>query len=537
MLEKIVIGILTILTKVVSVFSKEAWERLKNKRQNSKNASHDYNRPYKKRHGQLQASCVGIDPSRSLDDIYVAVQFLNKRRTTKHTSLEEAEEAFRESARTDFTSTSDERQDGMRVANDEQYLMVLGVPGVGKSTFLRKVGLEALKGEDGNFEDQCIPVFLELKRFTKDPVDIEAWITEEFKVCGHPYPEQWANSKLKSDELLILFDGLDEVPKPNVSNVINKIKDFARQYSQNRFVVSCRVGDYTGGFANFTVVEMADFDDSQIQAYINNWFASASNRNMETAQRCWQALDTSEHQAIKALAQNPLSLALLCQVYEDSQDFPASQTILYEKILNIFLKKWAAEKNVSRDLPMSPYLAIPTVKELLSEIAAENFKADRLVFSENELIDQIQEFYQRRVDIYSGFDASEILDSILVDPGLFVERASGIYSFSHLTFQEYLTANYIVGPPQSIQELVDEHLHDDRWREVFLLTSGLMHTADDLLIAMEAEAAKSINTSGLKALFQWAERITDTSNDRYNGIAKRSFALYQYFSLYVLNKI
>ena len=41
MLEKIGIGILTILTKVVSVFSKEAWERLKNKRQNSKSASHD----------------------------------------------------------------------------------------------------------------------------------------------------------------------------------------------------------------------------------------------------------------------------------------------------------------------------------------------------------------------------------------------------------------------------------------------------------------------------------------------------------------
>ena len=56
-----------------------------------------------------------------------------------------------------------------RVANDEQYLMLLGVPGVGKSTFLRKVGLEALKGKDGNFKHQCIPVFLELKRFNKDP--------------------------------------------------------------------------------------------------------------------------------------------------------------------------------------------------------------------------------------------------------------------------------------------------------------------------------------------------------------------------------
>ena len=182
MLEKIGIGILTILTKVVSVFSKEAWERLKNKRQNSKSASHDYNSPYKKRHGQPQASYVGIDPSRSLDDIYVAVQFLNKRRTTKHTSLEEVEEELRESARTDFTSTSDERQDGMRVANNEQYLMVLGGPGIGKSTFLRKVGFESLKKKKGNFAHECTPVFLELKNYTEAPIDIEALIIDEFKL-------------------------------------------------------------------------------------------------------------------------------------------------------------------------------------------------------------------------------------------------------------------------------------------------------------------------------------------------------------------
>ena len=41
------------------------------------------------------------------------------------------------------------------------------------------------------------------------------------------------------------------------------------------------------------------------------------------------------------------------------------------------------------------------------------------------------------------------------------------------------------------------HLHDEQWREVFLLTAGLMREADDLLVAMEAEAAKSINTPRL----------------------------------------
>ncbi|MXV83683.1 hypothetical protein F4X88_20775 [Candidatus Poribacteria bacterium] len=201
-MSKIVIWI---LTKVLSVFSKEVLERVKNRHQNSKNASHDYNTPYKKRHGQLQVFCVGMEVQRSLDDVYVTVQFLAKRKATKHNSTEDVGKVFLQKGREYFTSTSDKRQGAMRVATNEQYLMVLGGPGVGKSTFLRKVGLEALKGEDGNFEHQCIPVFLELKRFTEDSIDIEAWITEEFKVCGYPCPERIANAKLEAGELLILL--------------------------------------------------------------------------------------------------------------------------------------------------------------------------------------------------------------------------------------------------------------------------------------------------------------------------------------------
>ena len=534
MLEKI----LTEISKLAVLgFLKKGWERFKNRHRNSENAAHDYDTPYKKRHGKLQVSCIGMEAQRSLDDIYVTVQFLNKRKATKHNSTEDVGKRFLQKGREYFTSTSDERQDGMRVATNEKYLMVLGVPGVGKSTFLRKVGLEALKGENGSFERESTPVFLELRRFTKDPIDIKAWILNEFKVCGYPYPELIANNKLEAGELLILFDGLDEVPKPNVKNVINKIRDFIHQYSQNRFIISCRAAAYTGGFTEFTLVEIADFDDSQILGYINNWFASASNRKMKTAERCWQALSDPEHQAIKELAQNPLSLALLCQVYEDSQEFPSNEAILYGKILNIFLKKWTAEKHVHRDPPMSRYLAIPTVKKLLSEIAAENFKANRLVFSEDELIDQIQDFYQQRTDISSGFDASGILDAILVDPGLFVERANGIYSFFHLTFQEYLTAKHIVEDTPSIQVLVERHLYDGWWRKVFLLTAGLMREADDLLLEMEAEAVEYINACELEGLLRWAEKITDRSNDQYNRIAKKLFAIRQFFSLWMLNKI
>ena len=539
--EAILSGVFAKIYEQVCELVKETYHEVKTEVENS---YHQYYENYRERHGQVKVFCVGMREPIPLDDVYVVVQFLNQHTVSRYNSPEDIEQAFLERDSRLFDSVSDERQDGMQVANSKQYLMLLGGPGVGKSTFLRKVGLEALKGKNENFEHECIPVFLELKRFTEDQIDIETLITKEFEICGFPHPVELTKTALKSGNLLILFDGLDEVPTSNVNNVIDKIGDFVDRYSQNRFIASCRIAAYKGGFKRFTEVEMADFDDSQIEAYIENWFKSTPDPNlhrldeqMKTADRCWTMLNANEHSATKELARNPLLLTLLCMVYDNSQNFQRNRASLYEDALNIFLREWLAEKRVNRGGSITQYLDIADEKRMLSEIAQKNLEINRILFSEDELITQIREFGEGNANTLQTFNAPKIFETILIDQGLFVERVTGSYSFSHLTFQEYLTANYIVGHPQSIQGLVEGHLCDEQWREVFLLTAGLMREADDLLEAMETEAVKFINTSRLKALFQWTERITGTSNDRYNGIARRSFALHQYFSLQLLNEM
>ncbi|MHC5721809.1 MAG: NACHT domain-containing protein, partial [Nostoc sp.] len=95
--------------------------------------------------------------------------------------------------------------------------------------------------------------------------------------------------------------------------------------------------------------------------------------------------------------------------------------------------------------------------------------------------------------------------------GILVERAEDVFSFSHLTLQEYLTAQHIIDidDPCKLEKLVTEHLTEKRWNEVFLLVAGLMRGgADDLLLLMEKEAQKYINTPKLQALLNWAEQLT-----------------------------
>jgi hypothetical protein len=95
-------------------------------------------------HGQRKV--LGMGKPVSLESIYTQVNF-NPEFIQTFATLDTHEKAFR---KRDW-SKKDCRL-GMEVANDTPYMMVLGGPGMGKSTFLRKVGLEALKQDKGEYQ-------------------------------------------------------------------------------------------------------------------------------------------------------------------------------------------------------------------------------------------------------------------------------------------------------------------------------------------------------------------------------------------------
>ena len=117
-----------------------------------------------------------------------------------------------------------------------------------------------------------------------------------------------------------------------------------------------------------------------------------------------------------------------------------------------------------------------------------------------------------------------ILHAIEIQQGILVERAKDIYSFSHLTLQEYLTAKYISQQDSRIEKLVTAHLTNKRWQEVFLLVAGEKNDANRLLELMAEETHKLINTPKLENLLQWVERITEPTDGDFNYLGKRALA-------------
>jgi hypothetical protein len=480
-------------------------------------ASKQYAQNYTERHAILKV--LGMREPVSLESVYTAVQFLDDRAIRSFESVETLEKVYRQAKQRSFQPENCQKQEGLNVANEKQYLMVLGGPGAGKSTFLRRMGLEALKGKKGNFKHACIPVFIELKKFNTGEINIEKEIAEEFRICGFPSHEEFTAKALEQGKLLILLDGLDEVPTERMNEAIRQIQNFVDLHDQNRFITSCRVAAYRHNFRRFTDVAMADFDDAQIEKFITNWFSSEP----QTGQDCWKKLNNEEHQSAKELTQTPLLLTLVCLLYQRSRKFPTNRATLYERALRVLLEEWAAEKGIPHE---DLYKGLDTKRKemMLSEIAHHAFQADLLFLPRREIIDQIEQLLKEMLPDEKFIDGTAVLKSIEVQHGVLVERAEGIYSFSHLTLQEYLTAQYIDDHRQ-IETLVTEHLTDERWREVFLLVAGLMRGgADNLLLLMEKEAQKYINTPKLQALLRWAEQVTAGSESNWKPVTKRAIA-------------
>ncbi len=110
------------------------------------------------------------------------------------------------------------------------------------------------------------------------------------------------------------------------------------------------------------------------------------------------------------------------------------------------------------------------------------------------------------------FTAEKILNAVESTVGLLVQRAVRVYSFSHLTFQEYLAARHVF-KKQSLLEHVSDSVGDLRWREFWLLLTAMLDP-DDIFSKLEGYVHGLIrgNKEITAHLQRCSEKVTGTTN-------------------------
>jgi len=214
-----------------------------------------------------------------------------------------------------------------------------------------------------------------------------------------------------------------------------------------------------------------------VERFIKNWFGNEP----ALSEQMLADLDKPENEGILELTQNPLLLTLLCIAYEETLAFPARRVEVYEDAIDALLRKWDTSRRIKRD-EIYRKLSLGRKRQMLARISYETFRQGEYFIPQRKLEKMIVDYLARvpeapdEVDI----DGEAVLKAIAAQHGLLVERSQRIYSFSHLTFQEYFTAKYIVDNEArgALDELM-QHVFDDRWQEVFLLVASMLDNADE----------------------------------------------------------
>lgn len=454
-----------------------------------------------------------------LDDIYTHVNILEKITGRKRLELSELlqDVSPEEFDRFSLGNVKEQRVPGLKAIEKHGKLMILGKPGAGKTTFLKHLAIQCIGGA---LQADRVPIFITLKDFaeTEGQPNLLAYIdslissTAGVNSCSTLQTQTPIQQILNNGRALILLDGLDEVRETDDSRILCQIQQFSDRYSHNAFVITCRIAAREYTFQQFTEVEVADFDDAQIADFSSKWFHC--KQDAVKGDRFVQKL--KQNPPIRELASSPLLLTLLCLVFEDSGDFPANRAELYEDAMKVLLKKWDTTRNIERD-QIYKKLSLKRKEGLFSQIAYHTFEAGNYFFKQKDLARQIRDFIQNLPGASTDeqvleLDSEAVLKSIEAQHGLFVERAYGIYSFSHLTFHEYFAARYVVAKcnPSSMEDLTLNklvcHLTDKRWCEVFLLTVEMLPEANVILRLMKQMTDQSFAKHiKMQKLLEWVK--------------------------------
>lgn len=463
-----------------------------------------------------------------IGEIYTSVNILEKLSGRQRLGIEELREDgnINNSDRLMLGQVRVERVPGIEAVERYNKLMILGKPGAGKTTFMKRLATQC---NQGKFETQRIPVFVTLKEFAEDEgrPDLPSYIAQQWRACD--VEKTSLAQVLKHGRALVLLDGLDEVQTTEHDRVLHSIKGFTEQFRDCQCVVTCRIAAREYTFEQFTEVEVADFNQEQIEDFATKWFGS--KEDPEKGKNFIKRLQ--DNQPIQELATNPLLLTLLCLVFGEANDFPKNRSELYKEGLDILLKKWDGKRNIERD-QVYKKLSLKRKEDLLSQLAYQTFKQGDYFFKqlvvETKIIDYIRNLSGANENEEAlQLDSEAVLKSIEAQHGLLVERAKGIYSFSHLTFQEYFTAKQITSPTSQLSislENLAQNFGEKRYREVFFLVVGMLPEADDFFRLLKIQVDQLIaDEPDLQKFLIWVSGKAQSVKVDYKLEAIRAYYL------------
>ncbi|MCU0486206.1 MAG: NACHT domain-containing protein, partial [Anaerolineales bacterium] len=258
--------------------------------------------------------------------------------------------------------------DPLRQLKQGALTVILGDPGSGKSTLLRFLALagksSALQRKYKAKRDQRLPLLIVLRRYADELkqdhyLSIFDFILRSIKAdfSLHGIDQDFLVYYLETGQAILLFDGLDELPNPDLKEIIrDRISSLAGTFPGNTIIVTSRIVGYDSQFRFddrfFDHLQISKLSLTSIEQFVHDWYTvrirdeAERNANIQDLIRIFR---DKNHAAIRELAENPLLLTIIALVHRLDAVLPDERVVLYQKCTETLLNTWHAWKFRSVD--------------------------------------------------------------------------------------------------------------------------------------------------------------------------------------------
>ena len=399
-----------------------------------------------------------------------------------------------------------------------------GNPGSGKTTLLRRLASRLAEGSDSKW----VPLYEQIPRFVQARMSLEAYVEQE---SARDFPARGLAEQLdqagRDGTLLLLLDGLDEVPRDQRLEAEDRLRRIAARWPDSTIVVTTRpIGYRPFSPADYRDINLLDLDPERKRLFLGKWFSHSSpDRCNEMADATMREI--TQDASLREISGCPLYLTLIAILAEDKKSPERYRHKLYDQVFDLLLA--GRHRRDRKPLPKSEH-----ARRVLQHVAFQMTELDVSVTSLDELEGMLSTREGRKVakplswgtpwkkDMRAFLEIQAERCAILGPQ----QGTSRGWMFWHKSFKEALTAEVL---HEEHQRQGDQALlrrarqlkgEEGRWAEPFALLTGHMENPDAwVLQLMEVNpllglrAIATAQTIRAETLLQ-ATRLTDDQSQR-----------------------
>ncbi|XP_028391956.1 NACHT, LRR and PYD domains-containing protein 12-like [Dendronephthya gigantea] len=427
-------------------------------------------------------------------------------------------------------NTAELFQAGKAGKKQPRTVLIVGRPGIGKTLLTEKISQEWQEGgKPDEFWHGKIVLLIKFRNFSKKDTSLQEILNQAHGLnkAIDLSNNEFIHERIRQNpsKTILVFDGLDELQVDDEclinGKTVNSLEEHAhiflifKQLVNNELLPGITVLTTSRPTAEHIYerldfeqkVEMLGFSEKQIEEYVKKNCGDDTQKSSEI----WNIIKDSPE--LISFCYIPVNSYIICLTLYESIDFgedvedecyskiPKTITELYKRAIRILLFKHNSKyknKPVEKD-----YLTVELPELLqrdldkLKGIARNGMEEDKLVFE---------------------FKSSDKSVAGLSDSGVFnqlEDKRRNIFSFLHLTIQEFLAALHVVDDIRNVERFLEEHINEPRWHLVIQFVAGLLGDRMRELRSAKREDSEVIECI-CKRFQDWMpkKRRIDESNDK-----------------------